>query len=102
MELEIIMLSEVNQVQKDESHVFPQMWKLDLKDKFTCKYICDLYLCMYVYLSIYLPIYDYNRGSVSGDYREGRRGKENDRVNNYESHSICMKLLYQNSLKAVE
>jgi hypothetical protein len=30
MELEIIMLSELSHALKDESHVFPHMWKLDL------------------------------------------------------------------------
>jgi hypothetical protein len=36
MELEIIMLSEVSQVQKDK--VFSYMWKVDLNDKHIHKY----------------------------------------------------------------
>jgi hypothetical protein len=49
MELEIIILSEVNQARKDKGQVFPHMWELDLKDK--CRHIYDLiYMCVSVYV----------------------------------------------------
>jgi hypothetical protein len=48
MELEIIMLGEVSQVQKDNGHFSPYMWKLDIKD------------LSIIYLSIYPSIYREN------------------------------------------
>jgi hypothetical protein len=33
MQLEDIILSEVSQTQKEKSHVFTHMWKIDPKDK---------------------------------------------------------------------
>jgi hypothetical protein len=42
MKLENIMLSEVSQAQKIKGHMFfPHMWKVDLQDKCTQKYIYD-------------------------------------------------------------
>jgi hypothetical protein len=51
MELEIIRLSEVNQVQKRKgSHVFSHMWKTEPKDKYIHKYKHNpMYLYLYIY-----------------------------------------------------
>jgi hypothetical protein len=45
--IEIIMLSEVTQVQKDKGHVLSLMWKTDTKNK--CIYKSCLYLCIHLY-----------------------------------------------------
>jgi hypothetical protein len=49
MALEIIMLSEISQTQKDEGHMFSVMWKIDPKDKCIHKYKCDN-ICIYIYM----------------------------------------------------
>jgi hypothetical protein len=35
MEVEIMMLSKINQTQKDKLHVFSHIWNIDLKEKYT-------------------------------------------------------------------
>jgi hypothetical protein len=52
MELENFMLNKISQVQKNKGHMFfPNMWKLDLKDKCVNKYISDLiYIATHMYL----------------------------------------------------
>jgi hypothetical protein len=55
-------------------HVFPHMWKLDLKDKCTHKYICDIY---YIYLERENKIV---LVSLPGGTVEVGRGNENVRV----------------------
>jgi hypothetical protein len=47
MELENIMLSKVNQVQKYKDRIFSLMWKIDL----------NIYVCVYIYMYIYIYIY---------------------------------------------
>jgi hypothetical protein len=79
MELEIIMISEVSQVQKDKSCMFSLMWKKDPKDKWSYTWSC-LYLCVCVYIYTYMHTYIwhvFNSRIVRGLWGRGR-GKESD------------------------
>jgi hypothetical protein len=61
MELEIIMLSKVNQVQVNGHIFFSLMWKLGPKDKKINVYI-STYMIIYIYIymiTIYVYIYVY-------------------------------------------
>jgi hypothetical protein len=66
MNLENIILSKPGS-KGQRSHVFPDMWKLDLKDKCICKYMYG-HLCLCTYVFIYLSIHE--RGRERGRKRE--------------------------------
>jgi hypothetical protein len=56
------------------------MWKLELKDKYTHKYIYDLmYICIYMYTHIYEREHDSKCGFVCEKSKDvGEGGKENN------------------------
>jgi hypothetical protein len=83
MELEIIMLSKVNQILKEKGHMFSFMWKIDLKVKCIHKYINDLtHTCMHIYVCVYTNIDTYIHGErenmivIMGLSSKGTRGKQ--------------------------
>jgi hypothetical protein len=49
---------------------FPHTWKLNLKNIFMCKYICDL-IYIYVYTYIYIHIYRKRMGERTHDCNSG-------------------------------
>jgi hypothetical protein len=88
MELENIMLSELSQVQKDESCMF----SLRVEDRSKCKY---KHYHIYVYTE-HVQKWDCYR-------RLGEEGKKKRMiVNSTEIHCICVRTRHQNALKTVK
>jgi hypothetical protein len=72
--LEIIILSEVSQVQKDKGYIFfPHVWKLYMKDKCIHKYIHD-----YTYIYIYITYKMFVIVKLFEGTGGGRKGKGNE------------------------
>jgi hypothetical protein len=93
MQLEDIMLSEVNQAQKDKGHMFSlirgrKIQKINISTKAN----------MIIYKLICRTCWNF-----SMELMEGGKGKENDRAsNNIVKHNICEDRGNKDILKAVE
>jgi hypothetical protein len=61
------------------SYVFPQMWKLDLKDKCIHEIYKWSYVYRHMYICAYICIYRERHIITVGLSEEGMRGKVNDR-----------------------
>jgi hypothetical protein len=86
-ERETIILSEINQVQKDKDHMFSLICG-------SLTYKINVYTHDHIYVK-----HVYNNGSVWGDHAEAE--EEKDRVNNTEIHCIWVWRCRKHTWKAV-